>query len=234
MFIENAVNRLWWLLMGRGLIHPLDLRHSGNSPSHPELLALLADEFVAHQFDIRWLLREIALTSAYQRTSLLPEEGEAPRPETYCVALERPLSPEQLLRSMLVATGEAERVAQGTDGLPSLADLTERFNKALANPPKEPEIEFAPSVKGALFLSNDEIVLKLLQPRAGNLIDRLANLADDAVADELYLAVLARSPDETERAETVAYLQKNTQRKTTALSHLAWALLTSAEFCLNH
>src|SRR5205085_1850825 len=39
LFRRCSVNRFWALMMGRGLIHPVDLDHSGNPPSHPELLA---------------------------------------------------------------------------------------------------------------------------------------------------------------------------------------------------
>ena len=55
--------------MGRGLVHPLDMSHDGNPPSHPELLDLLAAEVAAHQFDVRWLLRELVLSQTYQRSS---------------------------------------------------------------------------------------------------------------------------------------------------------------------
>ena len=61
-FARNMANRLWFVLMGRGLVHPLDLHHSGNPGSHPEVLDLLPKEFVAHKFDMKWLLREMALT----------------------------------------------------------------------------------------------------------------------------------------------------------------------------
>src|SRR5262249_54981025 len=44
-FKRNAANRLWAHMMGRGLVHPLDMDHSANPASHPELLTLLADEF---------------------------------------------------------------------------------------------------------------------------------------------------------------------------------------------
>ena len=42
-FRRNIVNRLWALMIGRGLVEPLDIRHSDNPPSHPEVLELLAD-----------------------------------------------------------------------------------------------------------------------------------------------------------------------------------------------
>lgn len=66
-FNRNLANRLWALMMGRGLIDPVDLSHPGNPPAHGELLDELAADLVAHQFDIRYFLREIALSRTYQR-----------------------------------------------------------------------------------------------------------------------------------------------------------------------
>src|SRR5262249_40108244 len=51
-FSRNFANRLWFMMNGRGIVHPLDLHHSANPPSHPELLDLLAKEVVARKFDI--------------------------------------------------------------------------------------------------------------------------------------------------------------------------------------
>src|SRR4029079_14024023 len=58
-FARNAVNRIWAMMMGRGIVNPIDLDHGSNPPSHPELLNLLANEFVAHKYDVKWLIREI-------------------------------------------------------------------------------------------------------------------------------------------------------------------------------
>ncbi|MCH8828346.1 MAG: DUF1549 domain-containing protein, partial [Planctomycetes bacterium] len=44
-FNRNIANRLWAMLIGRGLVQPLDRHHAGNPPSHPKLMALLAGEF---------------------------------------------------------------------------------------------------------------------------------------------------------------------------------------------
>ncbi len=76
-FNENIANRLWALMMGRGLVHPVDLHHPSNSPSHPELLKLLADEIVACNFNVRAFLRELALSNTYQRAIDSPPEPEA-------------------------------------------------------------------------------------------------------------------------------------------------------------
>ena len=67
-FNVNIVNRLWAHMMGRGLVHPVDLHHPLNPPSHPAVLELITSDFVAMKYDMRRLLRELALTKTYQRS----------------------------------------------------------------------------------------------------------------------------------------------------------------------
>ena len=115
-FRRTAANRLWAMMIGRGLVHPLDLDHPGNPPSHPELLDLLADEFAAHKFDVKWLLREIALSKTYQRSSEVPAGAKDLAPDRFAVAPLKPLSPEQLAyarRCRRPASPDAERLASG-------------------------------------------------------------------------------------------------------------------------
>jgi hypothetical protein len=235
LFTKNIVNRLWFLMMGRGIVHPLDLHYAGNPPSHPELLDLLAQEFAAQQFDIKWLLLELALTETYQRSSLLPEGIEDLPAEGFLVANEKPLSAEQLLRSVLQATGEWPRVLPNPAETAEFDKVRERFVKAFANPPREPETQFAPSVKAALFILNDAVVLGWLKPQGGNLVERLAGMTDPAtLADELYLSVLSRLPSAEERADVAAYVEKHAAERPKALGQLVWSLLASTEFSVNH
>lgn len=72
-FRRNLANRLWAHMFGRGLVHPVDFHYAANPPSHPELLTLLADELAKNNFDARWMLRQLALTRAYQRTCDSPQ-----------------------------------------------------------------------------------------------------------------------------------------------------------------
>jgi Protein of unknown function (DUF1549)/Protein of unknown function (DUF1553) len=231
-FARNIVNRLWFALMGRGLVHPLDLHHSGNPPSHPKLLDLLAGDFVAHKFDIRYLLRELALTKTYQRSGLLPADGARVPEQSYRVFNERALSAEQILRSALVALGSGRAKPQAVDG--RFRKLEKAFVAAFANAPKNPEETFSPSVKSALFLRNSTVVLSLLKPQPGNLVDRLSRESKTArLADELYLAVLSRRPTAEETQFVTTHLAGSKDRAK-AVGQLAWALLASTEFCLNH
>lgn len=228
-FAKNIANRFWFVMMGRGLVHPLDLHHSENPPSHPELLDLLARELVEHKFDLKWLIRELALTKTYQRSSVLPMDATDPKPDRYVVALEKPLSAEQLFRSVLHAVGPIDPADARFE------PLKQKFLKAFANPPMEPEGEFAPSLRAALFLMNDSELLKMLTPQPGGLVARLLPL-DDAtkIAEELYLSILTRLPTSEEVQDVATLLKETTDRRQFALQQLAWSLLASTEFCINH
>ncbi|MFN0198314.1 MAG: DUF1549 domain-containing protein [Planctomycetaceae bacterium] len=248
-FSKNIANRLWYVMMGRGLVHPLDLHHSQNPPSHPELLDLLAAEFVAHQYDIKWMLRELALTQAYQRSSRFPaapvangqpvdvNPGTIP-PESYLLFNEKRIMAEQLLYSTLQGTGNLDRLLQPTpEGKPNaeLVELKAKYLGAFANEPREAEDQINPTVKGALFTLNETKALQSLTRQPGNLVDRLMSLTDDnQLAEEMYLSLLTRKPTDEERTELVAFLAQHADRREKFLSLWAWSLLTSMEFVVNH
>ncbi len=261
LFSKNIANRLWFMMMGRGLVEPLDLQHGQNPPTHPELLELIAAEFAAHDFDIKWLLRELALSATYQRTCVLPDGQDEPPLASYALGNQKRLSAEQLFWTTMTAIGEIDRQRQQlvetakTEGKPEeevqaaahftaeqvlakSADLTElhkRFLKAFASPPKKPEVEFEPTVKAALFIMHDENVLALLQQRPGNLTDRLMSIEPvEKLADELFLSILSRLPNDEDRQDVVQHLAANQDRRAEAIAELAWALLASTEFILNH
>ena len=253
-FVRNSVNRFWFLMMGRGLVHPLDEVHGKNPPSHPTLLDLLAKEFVAHGFDVKWLLREIALSKSYQRSSRLPAKVKRVEATSYRTAHPKALTPKQLLNAVLKATGNLEKVyamkanpnaekfdrkgyftGTNLDLPPSLDEIRAVFVQTYGKPPGEAEVDFMPGLNKSLFLMNDKLIIHWLKPHKGNLIERLAKLkAPEAIAEKLYLSVLARLPEEVEKATVANYLQQNEKRRESALGDLAWALLNSAEFRLNH
>lgn len=118
-FRRNVANRVWAIMLGRGLVHPSDFHYQDNPPVNPKLLALLADELVAHQFDLRYLVRQIALSRTYQRSC------EPPDPETVNVA--DIASRQQRLKA------ELETLQTDTQSLRSLAATTETaWNDAVA------------------------------------------------------------------------------------------------------
>jgi hypothetical protein len=239
-FSRNLVNRLWFLYMGRGLVHPLDLDHRDNPPSHPELLDYLSQEFVKSQFNIKHLQREILLSEAYQRSSLMPEDQKN-KPESFLTAFEKRLSAEQLMNSVLEALGERNYYhSQKSNDVPkskdSLETIRAKFLKAFANPPREPEDEIETSLKSALFFLNDPLILNWLNtPREGNLAFRLSKIdSNETAIEEIYLSVLSRRPNPEEKQTAIDYLKKNHDKMAQARARIVWSLLASTEFLVNH
>lgn len=239
-FARATANRLWDLLLGRGLVHPVDLDHEENPPSHPELLSVLADEFAKSGYDVKFLIREIVLSKTYQRSSVLPAGVKAVPDNAFAVAILRPLSPEQLSWSMMQATGliDVERQTLKGDDTALAVKLSANeapFVALFGGQPGEPaDLGFQATLDQTLFLSNGALVRGWLAPRPGNLTDRLARCKTTTdLADELYLSILSRPPTAEERREVTDYLSRARDRNA-ALPDLAWALLASAEFRFNH
>jgi hypothetical protein len=258
-FRTNIVNRLWALMMGRGIVEPLDIRHSENAPSHPEVLKLLADEFLSHKYNVRWLIRELALTKTYQRSSEAPSVSNqsAKAADAFARGLLKPLSPEQFAWSSVVATEFTNVTMKAQEAALLKAEpetaaakkteplwREETLHKAL-----KPELDlvvarfagqggqktsFEATADQALFLINGPNVEKWLKPQDGVLTDRLQKLdSSTELAEELYVAVLSRRPTDDETANVTAYL-KSVGVRPTAIREMTWALLSSAEFRFNH
>ena len=84
-----------------------------------------------------------------------------------------------------------------------------------------------------MFLANSEIFDQLLAPRDGNLTMRLVAVPDEkARVREAFSAVFGREPDAEELRECSAYLKGRSTEAGT--KQLLWAMLTSAEFQVNH
>jgi hypothetical protein len=239
-FARTAANRLWALMLGRGIVHPVELDHAGNPPSHPELLDLLTKQFATHKYDVKWLLREIALSRTYQRSSEVPGGVSDPPEDRYLVAALKPLTPEQFAFAMSEATGQTEldRKALGAKVTPTALDaraagVVNSFRRTFGAHEGEHEDGSILTLDQTLFLKNGATVRGLTQPKAGNLAARLAKQPDDQAADELFLAVLTRRPTAEERADVAAAV-KGAANRPAAFGELVWALVASAEFRFNH
>ena len=68
-FARAMANRFWYQLFGRGLVTPVDDMHADNGPSHPDLLATLTEQLKLSDFDVKFLIRAICNSEAYQRSS---------------------------------------------------------------------------------------------------------------------------------------------------------------------
>lgn len=259
-FSRNLANRIWGILMGRGIVHPYDMDHSDNPPSHPELLDLLSTELRTMKFDLRAFMRELALSETYQRSSEAPA-GVDPNsipPESFALANAKGLSPEQLFASLLTATGSepvlqsqlAAAVKEDADDFAELEEDEEKMSEAIkgqrkkrvaefvsafASTPGRPEGDFQASLPQALFLANHEGLVEWLEPRDENLASwLLARDEPGVVSEAAYLAILTRLPTNEEVALTEQHFQARAYDRPRAVTELIWSLVASAEFRLNH
>ena len=231
---RNLANRIWAQLMGKGMIHPLDQIHGDNMASNPELLEIMTKAMLDGGFKLRPMLRAIVLSDAYQRSSM-PRGKEKKAEDRLLMARLRPLNPEQVGYSILAASGydEAEAKALGAKATPAALQAKREasarpFINTLAPPAGNPD-GFEPRLEQALFMSNHAHIQQFLLPRDGNLAARMLAQKDSGkAAEELYLSVLARLPDESERGDVAASFQS--ADRSIAVRDLIWALLASAEF----
>ncbi len=243
-FARAAVNRLWAHLLGTGLIDPVDEMVGGeHRPSHPELLDLLAGEFIAHRFDVKFLIRAITLSRPYQLTSAAAGQREAPARELFARMPLRGLTAEQIFDSVAMATGYRDS-GGGDDLLSSIfgskRSARSEFLTRFASQP-ERATEAQTSILQALSLMNGKVV------EAATSLDKSETLAaivetpfirTEERIETLYLATLSRQPVEKEICRAVKFLQDGGKRgqgsDKEALADVFWSLLNSPEFIVNH
>jgi hypothetical protein len=234
-FARAAVNRVWHGFFGVGLIDPVDgLGAAENAPSHPELLDDLAKAFVEHRFDLKFLVRAIVGTKAYQRTSRQTHPSQAD-PRLFARMPTRGLSAEQLFDSLVEATGYVPPAENtGRYGIGPATSPRALFLAKFQTHPDQP-IDTATSIQQALNLMNGSLATAAMGPDGSRILKAVAD-GRGTPADqigELFLAVLSRQPTEAEQRRLVGYVEAAKDKKA-ALADVFWALLNSTEFAVNH
>ncbi|GIW88181.1 MAG: surface protein [Isosphaeraceae bacterium] len=238
-FARSLANRIWFHLMGRGLVEPVDDFRDSNPPSHPELLEALTDQLIAHRFQLRPLVRLILTSETYRRDT----DPTAPADDPSFAQARVKLLPAEVLRdaiSQVLDVPDSFRDAPRPTRATQLPGVRHRddFLKAFGKPDRllTCECERAESVTlaQAFQLINGSAIRSKLEAD-NNRISRLlaSDLSDQAILDELYLAALTRFPTDAERAGLLEHLRTSPHRRQ-AWEDITWALINSKEFLLRH
>lgn len=231
-FARAAANRVWSLLFGRGLVHPVDNLDENNPPSHPEVLNLLAADFARSRFDLQRMFRVLAGTKVYQLASSPHAEPE--RLAAYAVMPVRSLSAKQVYDCLVQATGRRQPAAAENG---HVLEQRLEFLKQIEAPTREPT-DFQGGIPQTLTMLNGPFVTELTSSWSSDLVAALEDspfLSRDDRIDTLYLATLTRLPDSRQRSKITSWIDAHAQGKDTTqpLSDLLWGLVNSSEFVLN-
>jgi len=238
-FARSTVNRFWSYFFGRGIIDPVDDIRAGNPPSNPALLEALTTGFVKSGHDLRWLLRTLCQSRAYQ-LSIVPNRWNEDDTMNFSHALPRRLSAEQMLDAVSVATGHRAqfkdlpaglRAVSVPDGMVGGNDFLTLFGRPKRQSACECERSSNVTLSHALNLINGPTLgdcVTSADNRFAKLV--IAEKDDRKVVEEVYLSCLNRPPTEKELA---AIQLGEGGKRLEGAQDLAWALLNSPAFLFN-
>jgi hypothetical protein len=231
-----AVNRVWSIMFGRGLVEPVDDLGPKNPASHPELFDELTQYFVDSGFDLRELFRTIAQSKVYQRTSRW--SGEAVPDELYLHMPVKALTAEQLYDSLSrVLPRRSGGTMPGLNVRSSLLDPQRQQFLIKMQVQGKSVLDYQAGVLQALTLLNGADLTEATTADKGPLLLALdAPLFEEAERLEaMFLATLTRKPTDAERELFTKHVgSRSPSEKNKAWSDVLWALLNSAEFATNH
>jgi mono/diheme cytochrome c family protein len=240
---RTIVNRLWARFMGRGLVEPLD---DMDQPAwQPDLLDWLAEDLVAHGYNIKRTIGVILTSSAYQRVAM----DLAERQESYVFkgpALRR-LSAEQFVDAVSAVTGVWQKKVEGTFDFSLVSAhaapaplrvraamvASDPLMTALGRPNREQVVTTrasAPTTLQLLELQNGATLATELHRGAEHLAAR--GQTSPQLVDTIFLRALGRKPTAPERSLALATV--GTAPSVSGTEDLLWSIVMLPEFEVIH
>jgi hypothetical protein len=240
-FAKSVVNRIWYHLMGRGIVDPVDDFRDSNPAANDALLDALAKDLAAHRFDAKQIMRVILSSRTYQLSAQTNEFNKDDN-KYFSHAVTRLLTAEQMLDAICTATDVPEkypglplgtRAVQLPDG-----EVNHVFLKTFGQPARELacecEREGDSNLAQALQLINGPTINEKVRNANNRLGQLLAQkLPETEILEQLYLATLSRSPAEGEVRAALEHVEKGADKRK-AWEDVQWALINSKEFLFRH
>jgi len=236
-FARAAVDHVWQYFFGASLLEPILEATEDSPPTHAELLDDMARAFIASDFDVKFLIRAIVLTDAYQRSSVSLSEASKVDLQMFAKMPVRGMMPEQLFDCILTATHIPDDYQQ--------KDGVARGQKIVGNPQQRAQflatftsqdqrIETQTSILQALYLMNGAFIRE--RSRLPMLTIGVQNTTTQRRVEALYMMVLSRLPRQNELDRMVRFIDSGggSGDPVEAVADVCWVLLNSSEFMLNH
>ena len=240
-FGKSVVNRVWFHLMGKGIVDPVDDFRDSNPSCNDELLDALAKDFAKNKFDMKLLVKTIMKSRTYQ-LSAQPNDFNKDDNKYFSHTVTKLLTAEQLLDAICDFTAVPEKFAGLPAGTRATAlpdgEVNHPFLKAFGQPARELACECERESDGnlaqALQLINGPTVNEKVRNPNNRLGKMLAAKAkDDEILTELYYAALGRAPFDDEKQIALDHVNKRDDKRK-AWEDVVWALINTREFLFRH
>jgi cytochrome c553 len=250
-FAKATVNLIWSEFMTVGIVDPpfdwdLDRQDPKNpppppwtiQPSHPQLLEALAKDFQRNNYDLRYLMRTICRSKAYQLSSRFEGEYKPEYDKYYARKLVRRLSAEEIYDAIAKATNVfghgveyvMDQIATPDAELVRFLDFFGRSNRSTTQASNE-----GSPLQASIMLNSEVVKRKVLAitkgSRVSTLLTKMPPPSNEELVRELYLSALSRYPTAAEEAESVKHIETYRDK---GLENLQWALLNKIEFLVNY
>ena len=239
-FAEVMVNRMWFWVFGKGIVHEPDDWREDNQPSDPALLKELTDYFVKSNYDMKALMKKILMSKQFNAKAA-PEGTYQPQR----------LPAEVIIDALSTVTGAwttySSRVPEPFTFYPPrtrathLGDATvssselELFGKVSRDVSLESQRNNSITSRQLLYLMNSSVLERRI--RKCNALQQIylnSNADLKQIADAITLRVLSRRSTEKEVALYQAYMDKTGLPMMEVAIDIMWMQLNSNEFLYNH
>jgi hypothetical protein len=243
-FARHIVNRVWYWLQGRGIVHEPDDIRPDNPAQNMELLNWLAEELVRAKYDLKHVYRLILNSTTYQLSCLPKSKGPEAAANFACYPLRR-LEAEVLLDAICQITGTTESyssmIPEPFTFIPEkhrsimLPDgsITSSVLEIFGRPPRDTGLESERNNRmtaaQALHLLNSSHIRQKIQTGPKIQEQLTSGVDSQQLAESLYLTILSRLPTSGELGDVAWHCDSKW-----GAENLVWALINSEEFLFRH
>lgn len=244
-FSRTMANRIWQKLMGRGIVHPVDMM--ANKPWNDDLIDYLAGYFKENKYDLKKLIGHITSSRAYQYKAATFAEEPASENYVFNGPMYKRMTAEQFMDAVWLVTGTAPAKADAPlpKDIPAASGSAKRnmiravlvhsnlLMRTLGRPNREQVVttraELLTTLE-ALDLASGSIFHDLVTRGGRQILAELKDKSKDAIIKNVYMRSLGRNPDASELSGASLLLGEKPDAD--SLADLLWVIFLLPEFQL--
>jgi hypothetical protein len=193
LFAKSMVNRIWSCYFNIGIVEPPDDLSKANPPSNAALLDYLTKGFVANNYDLKWVHRQIANSATYQRT-WVPNETNRMDERNFSHSIPRRVPAEVVMDALIAATSSDEEFSTIHQDVAdrNIAEISAGarynenaqnyalsvFGRSIRESNCDCDRSQEPSLLQTVFLQNDAEIYNLMDRGRGGWINQVASDLD--------------------------------------------------------